>query len=234
MGVNEDRLQTIIQAYLMGEKKITFAGNMHSIDRLFEFKIFTHNFELNPKDAYKFAVSKGLSQSGVFREEFLPPKVLEQLGKDVTEQFIGDSGYGEVRKKQKDQVNNKHFVHLDRLKELESIKSTEYDLGRLYRLCEELNDNYKRGNYLSVAMLGRSILDHVPPLFGMKTFNEVANNYGGKSFKKAMQHLNTTMRSIADIYLHETIRVKESLPNENQVNFSQDLDVLLSEIVRMS
>ena len=71
--------------------------------------------------------------------------------------------------------------------------------------------------------------------FGFDTFAEVTNNYkGSKSFKDSMKNLENSSRKIADAYLHNRIRKKESLPNENQVNFSHDLDVLLGEIVRIS
>ena len=49
-----------------------------------------------------------------------------------------------------------------------------------------------------------------------------------------MQHLNRSMRNIADGILHEQIRSKELLPSPQQVDFRQDLDRLLGEIVRIS
>ena len=69
----------------------------------------------------------------------------------------------------------------------------------------------------------------------MDTFNKVANNYseGSKSFKKSMIHLNDSMRNIADSYLHQSIRKKENAPNDTQVNYSQDVDLLLDEIIRI-
>lgn len=76
-------------------------------------------------------------------------------------------------------------------------------------------------------------IDHVPPLFGHKTFNDVASQYGSKSFKKAMLHLINTMRSIADSYLHHPITSKEDIPTLNQVGFSPDMDFLLSEIEKL-
>jgi hypothetical protein len=82
-------------------------------------------------------------------------------------------------------------------------------------------------------MLVRAILDHVPPIFGFKTFVEVVNNYGGKSLKKSLQNLQNSSRNFSDSYLHETVKQKESLPNETQIDFRNDLDVLLSEIVRI-
>jgi hypothetical protein len=88
---------------------------------------------------------------------------------------------------------------------------------------------------MSIAMLARAIVDHIAPIFSCKTFGEVANNYGGAtSFKKSMQNLDRSLRSIPDAYLHIQVRAKESLPTAVQVNFSADLDVLLSEVVRLA
>jgi len=83
-------------------------------------------------------------------------------------------------------------------------------------------------------MLLRSIINHVPPIFGCKTFSEVVNNYKGSgSFKHSMEYLEISLRKIADSYLHIPIRKKESLPNLTQVDYSSDLDILLAEICRL-
>lgn len=124
------------------------------------------------------------------------------------------------------------FINLDRINELEQLPTTDFDFRKLVQFCYELNDNYENENFLSVTMLVRSIMNHIPPVFGLTSFNEVANNYGKMSFKKNMVHLNSSLRNIADGYMHEPIRKKETLPNDTQVNFSQDLDVLLAEVVR--
>jgi hypothetical protein len=127
------------------------------------------------------------------------------------------------------------FIDPTRLSELRVIRSPDFDLSKLIRYCDELNFNYDKGYCLAVAMLGRAILDHVPPIFECKSFSEVANNYssGSKSFKQSMEHLENSLRKIADAYLHVQIRKSEVLPNRTQVNFSCDLDVLLAEIVRL-
>jgi Protein of unknown function (DUF2958) len=57
---------------------------------------------------------------------------------------------------------------------------------------------------------------------------------GGRSFKKTMHHLENASRKIGDARLHMAIRKSETLPNAQQVNCGQQLDVLLSEIVRIS
>jgi hypothetical protein len=127
-----------------------------------------------------------------------------------------------------------NLIDEERLDQLRHLSRPSFDFSRLIRLCEELNSSYRHHNYHSVALLTRAILDHVPPLFSCKTFVEVANNYSGtRSFKDAMDHLQNSARKIADGHLHTPIRSSEVLPNANQVNFSNNLDVLLSEIIRI-
>lgn len=130
-------------------------------------------------------------------------------------------------------ISSLEYVPENRLDGLRAVESDDFDLSKLIRFCEELNSAFQNENYLSVAILARAILDHVPPIFGFKTFIEVVNNYGGKSFKKSSQNLQNSSRNIADAYLHEPIRRKESLPNGIQIDFRNDLDVLLGEIVRI-
>ena len=126
------------------------------------------------------------------------------------------------------------FVAYERIEQLAAIKSPSFDLTKLIQLCRELNYCYADECYLAVGMLIRSILDHVPPIFGVNEFVKVANNYnGGISFKSSMAILQNSSRKIADAFLHIPIRVSETLPTKNQVAFGADLDVLLGEIVRL-
>jgi hypothetical protein len=126
------------------------------------------------------------------------------------------------------------YVDQARIQELKNITGVPFDLLKLIRICEELNICHSKGSILAIPMLVRAILDHVPSIFGQKTFKEVSNNYSGtKSFKESMIHLENSSRKIADASLHTQIRAKESLPTKTQVNFKNDLDVLLQEIVRI-
>lgn len=129
--------------------------------------------------------------------------------------------------------NENYYVSIDRIEEMKSITNSDFDLCKLIRLCEEINICYKNNCFFTTGMLVRAITDHVPPIFQKSNFNEVANNYGAMSFKGSMKNLNNSLRKIADSFLHIQIRNKESLPNKLQINFSQDLDVLLSEIYRI-
>lgn len=134
-----------------------------------------------------------------------------------------------------DRVQQRSLVSEERLaalRELANSGKCNFDLCRLIRLCEELNTGFENRCFYAVIALTRAILDHIPPLFGFKRFAQVANNYGGqKSFKEAMQKLDSMCRSIADLHLHSQARQKESLPSEQQVDFSQALDLLLAEVL---
>ena len=123
-----------------------------------------------------------------------------------------------------------------RLAELRGLTGGQFDFRKLIRLCEEINTAYSHECYFATVMLTRGLLDHVPPVFGKNTFTEVANNYsgGGRSFKETMHHLENAARKVADAHLHMPMRKSETLPTAQQVNFSSQLDVLLSEIVRIT
>lgn len=232
MGLTSEQLVKLVTCYKNGDTEFTIGGKKHWIDAIHEIKVFTHENKYAPSDFRVQAIQGGHGTKSFGGKFYLRPKVLAAAGKDVTNEFIGDSAFGEAKTSATATTVLKPFVDLTRIEELRNTKNDKFDLTRLIKFCEELNDNYSNDNYLSVAMLGRSIINHVPPIFGFTTFNEVANNYGGASFKKITNHLNITMRGIADSFLHDPIRKKESLPNATQVDFSQDLDFLLAEVVR--
>jgi hypothetical protein len=125
------------------------------------------------------------------------------------------------------------YVNSDRIDELKNISSRNFDLIKLIQFCKELNFAYNAKSYLAVPLLVRGIIDHVPPIFGKNNFSEVVGGHGTKSFQDSMVHLDKTSRKIADAIIHTQIRTKEVLPNETQINFKADLDVLLAEVYRL-
>jgi hypothetical protein len=135
--------------------------------------------------------------------------------------------------KKTDSKHNGDFVNANRIDELKTITSEKFDLTKLIRYCEEINICYHNETYLAVSMLTRALIDHIPPLFGASDFQNVYGQNGTRSFKEHMTHLDKSLRKIADSYLHSHIRKTETLPNNTQVNFSQDIDVLIAEIVRI-
>ena len=138
------------------------------------------------------------------------------------------------RKEIKLRTVSRAYVDPDRINELKALPQTAFDLSKLIRMCEELNVCFAGECYLAMIMHTRAIIDHVPPIFGCKSFAEVTSSYGGtRSFKEAMSTLESTSRKIADHYLHAQVRRSEVLPNATQVDFSNAIDLLLAEVARV-
>lgn len=172
---------------------------------------------LKAKGAFVNAVRKGETSIVIHRDPSTteplpePPEPLESQGAPSPLQFV-------------DEV---------RVADLKRVPKSEFDLGKLISLCEELNVCYRSQCYHAVAALTRAVIDHVPPVLGCSKFSEVVNNYsGGKSFSDSMKRLEG-VRKIADAHLHTQVRRTEALPTRVQVNFSAELDVLLGEVHRV-
>ena len=121
------------------------------------------------------------------------------------------------------------YIDKNTLLRLTKIENNDFDLSRLISLCNELDDNYSLKNYHSCAMLLRAVLDHIPPIFGKTSFDDVCAQYGGKSFKDIVRPLNETAKKIGDDYLHTQISKKVLAATKTQVNFQANLDTLLNE-----
>lgn len=171
---------------------------------------------------------------------FNPPS-LEELQEAIG---IIEGGLNDLRRKQNRPnlmpgiPQKLAYVDPSRISELQNLVQPKWDPRRLIRMCQELNLAHANGMDMATAMLVRAITDHVPPIFGKATFSQVAAQHSagsndGRSFKGAMTHLTSSMKHVADGILHVHIRPVEALPSPTQVNFSQSLDVLLAEVVRV-
>jgi AraC-like DNA-binding protein len=123
-----------------------------------------------------------------------------------------------------------HFIATELIDQLGQLQNPDFDLTRLLRYCEEINDNYSRGNYLSVAFLSRGLLDHCPPIFGQPSFDAVAAYAEGRSFRSVAERLNKSLKKIAEHHMHKQIGKKEMPPTLEEINFSADLSFLLGRI----
>ena len=139
---------------------------------------------------------------------------------------------GEQKATTKSVQSSDSYVDKTTIARLRQVRSSNFDLQRLISLCEELNKCSAVGAFCATAGLVRAVIDHVPPIFGARAFAEVANNVGERSIKASLLRLETSSRNIADSVLHQQIRKREVIPNRTQVNFSNDLEVLLGEVIR--
>lgn len=123
------------------------------------------------------------------------------------------------------------YVDPSRITELRHLTGPRFSTVKLVRLCEELNACMATESYLAAIMLLRAIKDHVPPIFGCQSFNQVVSQTNGKSFHSQLERLNSQAKDVADRFLHGPIGSTEGLPKFTQVDFRSELDALLGEVV---
>lgn len=71
----------------------------------------------------------------------------------------------------------------------------------------------------------------MPPVFGYKNFTEVTAN-AGRSLKENLEHLESGLRKLADLYAHQSIRKNEQYPTKSQVEpFRAQFELLLQEVL---
>ena len=127
---------------------------------------------------------------------------------------------------------SKDFVDSGLVARVASLSGQSFNLAKLTRFTVELNENYSRGNYLSCALLIRAIINHVPPLFGHRTFSQVVAG-AGRSVKAILRQLEEGARDIDDLHTHEIVDGYSSPPTKNQIEpYKPPLEVLYQEIER--
>lgn len=157
--------------------------------------------------------------------------------KELNEFYLIVDNFSSLEKyEQNGYYNNdieKNFISLDYIDEIRKMKNIDFDVTKLIRILEEINLAYNKWLYLSLLSLSRMLLDHIPPIFSYKSFNEVANNFDfWKSDKKIIITLQDLCRNLSDSELHSPITFKEVLPNRDTVNFSIPFNCLLKYIIK--
>lgn len=145
--------------------------------------------------------------------------------------LIAETSGGAINIRQENSAST--FISLDRINDLYEVKSV-FDCSRLIRYCEEINDNYEKGNYASVGFLARAIVDHVPPIFNQNSFSSVAAQIPGErhtSFKKSCDRLDKSLKNIVDRSIHKQIDAVSIPPFKEEIDFSNDLNTLLARVV---
>jgi heat shock protein HspQ len=124
------------------------------------------------------------------------------------------------------------FIDPGLVSKIRSIESSRFNLSKLVRFAEELNENYRRANYLSCALLIRAIVNHVPPLFGCSAFSQVVAG-SGRSVKAILNVLEEGARDIGDLHSHETVDRYSAPPTKNQIEpYKPSVEILFREIER--
>lgn len=238
IALNDQQINKLVQAYLDGEKSLMVKGVERDIYKPLKFIIYSIN-PIQGLTGDQASVEQNLRKYARIYKVDISQKFFTKVGSNITDSLTGGKSWGgndrTIGNNQTKSLTS--YISPLRLEELKSLKSKNFDLIKLIRLIEEVNENYSNKCFFATGALVRSIMDHIPPIFGMKNFDEVTNNYSppgrSKSFKESMEHLNKSMRKISDKIVHSQITNSETLPNETQVDCRRDLDVLLEEIVRV-
>jgi hypothetical protein len=238
VNIGEEEVNIICDAYLNGDEAFYLSGIRYSFNRLRQFSIFEITSEFIPVEKIQNQNYNGLTicKKNLIGQWYYTPDGLKLFGIETTTKFIGHKAFGAGKNDEAViLLNSDLYINSDRISALEKIVSDEFDLTKLIKICQELNDNYSIGNYLSTGILLRALLDHISPIFKHDTFANLANQYGfaGTSFKKNMRHLQDSFRNIADSMLHSPIKRKEVLPTSQQIEFKADVDILLAEIIKI-
>ncbi|MDD4938326.1 MAG: hypothetical protein PHX34_04920 [Candidatus Shapirobacteria bacterium] len=110
-------------------------------------------------------------------------------------------------------------------------KNDGFNYKKLLKLINELNKNYLSSNFFSSFALIRAITDHVPPLLGFNTFEELVNNYKGKKTDKDYLFKLLKDRPVSDDALHRPISKSEDLLDMASIPNKQFLNKLLQECI---
>jgi len=112
-------------------------------------------------------------------------------------------------------------------------KKGPFDYTKLISLLKGLNCSYANSNQYVCSVLIRAIVDVIPPLLGLSTFNEVANSYPWKpTYKKYMQSL-LEFKNEGDDTLHNQISEdKDFLEIDKITVFRNRINVLLQECIK--
>lgn len=116
------------------------------------------------------------------------------------------------------------YINLEIIEGFES-KEGPFNYRKLVKLLRQLNDNYERGNEHGCSQLIKAVLNHIPPLLGVKTFQELANNYqwSSTSHKEYAKHLNQWLAEAHDV-THTVISdrddvfIRDDLPHRIYIN----------------
>jgi hypothetical protein len=167
-------------------------------------------------------------------------ELVDLYGADVTGAFI-DGATGLSRTRPADLVGqlptprvpvlyiNRQIVDVIRAKDGQSA----FNVTKLLKLIDELNDNYVRKNSYASHGLLRAILDHIPPIFGYTSFREVANNHAwGQTDKRYMRRL-ADFRDQADDALHRQISTKPDVLDFDDMLASVHVNRLLQECAEL-
>lgn len=126
---------------------------------------------------------------------------------------------------------NTWIVDSSMIERLTQTSSSTVDVQFLIKLCKEINSCFAHGNIVATALLMRTVLNYVPPVFDCDTFEQVVASIG-RSLKDSFGHLENGLRKIADFHAHRRIGGGDFYPSAAQVEpYKPQFELLLQEVL---
>ncbi|WP_157857329.1 hypothetical protein [Streptomyces yerevanensis] len=122
------------------------------------------------------------------------------------------------------------YVNERLIGEIEQKQSrTSWSLDKLLGLLNELNECYAGDHVYACHALLRAVIDHLPPILGHRSFDQVASNYPwSQTDKKYVKKLLEFKNQGHDV-LHRPIRTSEDVITMNDLPLPANLNALLRE-----
>jgi hypothetical protein len=113
---------------------------------------------------------------------------------------------------------------------LEKVPATTFSTRFLVGVIREINACFASGSIIATLLLMRTILNHVPPIFGESTFEAVVGQ-ANRSVKKSHANLQESLRNVADLHAHQIAKKAHSYPSSLQVeSYRADFEILLQQV----
>ncbi|MEV5944200.1 hypothetical protein [Streptomyces sp. NPDC051994] len=109
--------------------------------------------------------------------------------------------------------------------------STQWTLDKLLDLISELIDNYAEQRAYACQMLLRALIDHVPPIFGQRTFDGVAASTGWVRTDKTYMKALAVFRKSGDDVLHRQLTTRPSRISMHDMPPSAYINALLQGVL---
>ncbi|MFJ1709724.1 hypothetical protein [Kitasatospora sp. NPDC088346] len=120
------------------------------------------------------------------------------------------------------------YVDAKLITELEQkAGTTAWKLDKFLQLARELNDNFANENPYACHALLRAIIDHVPPVFGQGSFEQVASSHPWGHTDKAYMRKLVEFKKAADDVMHRQIRRSENVISMHDLPLRSYVNALL-------
>ena len=122
-GISKSNLELVLKYFREGKSDFMLNGTKYWLKGVREFKIFTHEQKESPSNFYDRCVFNGVTERNLNRTRYVLPVFLGQVGKDVTEHYLGNSEYGELEAQASHLLNPNSKIQPN---EIKKYLNTEY------------------------------------------------------------------------------------------------------------